>query len=62
LGKTTDVVSRLLSRPRNWELGTFSDLLFAISGAVPRFDADYPLVAPKDRPSVEEVSVPQDAA
>jgi hypothetical protein len=54
LGKAPEIVSRLLSRPCNWELDTFSDLLFAISGAVPRFEADYPLIAPKDRPSVED--------
>jgi transcriptional regulator with XRE-family HTH domain len=55
LGKAAEVVSRLLSRPRNWELDTFSDLLFAISGAVPRFDTDYPLIARKDHSSVDEV-------
>jgi hypothetical protein len=43
LGKAPEVVSRLLSRPRNWELDTFSDLLFAISGAVPTYGASYPL-------------------
>jgi hypothetical protein len=44
LGKGQDVISRLLSRPRNWELDTFSDLLFGISGAVPTFTAEHPLV------------------
>jgi transcriptional regulator with XRE-family HTH domain len=43
LGKGADVVSRLLRRPRNWELNTFSELLFAISGAVPTFGVTYPL-------------------
>jgi hypothetical protein len=42
LGKGQDAVSRLLSRPGNWELDTLSDLLFAISGSVPRFSADDP--------------------
>jgi hypothetical protein len=46
LGKGQDAVSRLLSRPGNWELDTLSDLLFAISGSVPRFAADDPLAAP----------------
>jgi hypothetical protein len=45
LGKGQDAVSRLLSRPGNWELDTLSDLLFAISGSVPRFSADDPLPA-----------------
>jgi hypothetical protein len=45
LGKGQDAVSRLLSRPGNWELDTLSDLLFAISGSVPRFSADDPLAA-----------------
>ena len=40
LGKGQDAVSRLLSRPGNWELDTLSDLLFAISGSVPRFSAE----------------------
>jgi len=43
LGKNADVVCRLLGRPRNWELDTFSSLLFAISGAVPTYDVIYPL-------------------
>jgi hypothetical protein len=45
LGKGQDVISRLLSRPRNWELDTFSDLLFGISGAVPTFAAEHPLAS-----------------
>ena len=46
LGKTADVICRLLARPRNWELDTFSSLLFGISGAVPQYEATYPLGAP----------------
>lgn len=45
LGKTPDVVCRLLSRPSNWELNTFSDLMFGISGAVPVFESRHPLDA-----------------
>ena len=45
LGKAPEVISRLLARPRNWEMDTFSDLLFAISGAVPRYELDRPLDA-----------------
>jgi hypothetical protein len=37
LGKAPEVISRMLSRPGNWEMKTFSELLFAISGAVPTF-------------------------
>jgi transcriptional regulator with XRE-family HTH domain len=43
LGKAPEVVSRMLSRPRNWELKTFSELLFAISGAVLTFSISRPL-------------------
>jgi hypothetical protein len=45
LGKSADIVCRLLSRPGNWELNTFSDLMFAISGSVPAFEPRYPLDA-----------------
>jgi hypothetical protein len=43
LGKAQEVISRLLSRPQNWELDTFSELLFGISGAVAAYTATYPL-------------------
>jgi transcriptional regulator with XRE-family HTH domain len=42
LGKAPEVVSRLLARPQNWESDTFSDLLFAVSGAVAAYRADHP--------------------
>jgi transcriptional regulator with XRE-family HTH domain len=43
LGKSPEVISRLLARPSNWEADTFSDLLFAISGAIASYRAEYPL-------------------
>jgi hypothetical protein len=43
LGKGQDLVSRMLSRPGNWELKTFGEFLFAISGAVLKFSIDLPL-------------------
>jgi len=46
LGKGTDVVCRLLAAPGNWTLNTISDFLFAISGAAPVFDVEYPLSRP----------------
>ena len=39
LGKAPEVVSRLLNRPRNLELDTFSDMLFAATGSIPSFEA-----------------------
>ncbi len=46
LGKAPEVVSRMLNCPRNWELKTFSELLFAISGAVLTFSVTRPLEKP----------------
>src|SRR6202030_4527223 len=43
LGKSPEVISRLLARPGNWESDTFSELLFANSGAVAAYRVDYPL-------------------
>jgi hypothetical protein len=43
LGKSAEVISRLLARPGNWEADTFAELMFGISGAVPNYRADYPL-------------------
>jgi hypothetical protein len=53
MGKTSDIVCRWLSRPQNWETDTFSSLLFAISGAVPKYDLTYPLG--KQKASTETV-------
>jgi hypothetical protein len=47
LGKRPDVVCRLLGGPGNWTLDTMSDLLFAISGAAPTFNVEYPLNNPQ---------------
>jgi len=60
LGKGADVVSRLLSRPRNWELDTFSELLFAISGAVAKYDVVFPLGKPEEPTAAqpEETTAP----
>ncbi len=41
LGKTTDLVSRWFSRPRNMEVDTASEILFAISGAGLTFQPQY---------------------
>jgi hypothetical protein len=37
------LVSRLLGTPANWRFETICDLLFGISGAVPRPEVTYPL-------------------
>lgn len=42
LGKPPEVISRWLARPQNWEADTFSDLLFATSGAIAAYRADHP--------------------
>lgn len=47
LGKKPDVVCRWLATPGNWQIDTVSDLLFAISGAVPRHELDFPLEKPQ---------------
>lgn len=39
-------LSRLLNAPGNITLDTLSDLLFAISGAVPNYSAEHPLDKP----------------
>jgi hypothetical protein len=47
MDKSPEVVCRLLSRPQNWESDTFSSLLFAISGGVPKYDLAYPFGRPE---------------
>jgi hypothetical protein len=59
MGKSADVVCRLLSRPQNWESDTFSSLLFAISGAIPKYGVTYPLGVPD---FAEEPAVPSPAS
>jgi len=43
MGKSPEVICRLLSRPQNWESDTFSGLIFAISGGVPKYEITYPI-------------------
>jgi hypothetical protein len=45
LGKSPEVISRLLARPGNWESDTFSELVFGISGGIASYRIDYPLAA-----------------
>ena len=45
LGKSPEVVSRLLARPSNLEADTFADLLFAISGATVKMEVAHPFAA-----------------
>ena len=45
LGKGPEVVSRLLSRPRNWEQDTLSELVFAISGGSISYAIELPKTA-----------------
>lgn len=63
LGKKPEIVCRLLATPGNLQADTFSDLLFAISGAQPAYGLSYPLdqsarndTRPKwlDQPSPDE--------
>jgi hypothetical protein len=45
LGKGPEVISRLLSRPRNWEQDTLSELIFAISGGGVTYGIELPKTA-----------------
>jgi hypothetical protein len=47
LGKTLPEVSRMLGGPANWTIVTVTDLLFAISGGVPRWEIDFFLDRPR---------------
>ena len=42
IGKTEDVVSRLLKAPQNWQLDTFSELMYGTCGGALKFLTDYP--------------------
>jgi len=50
LGKSPEVVSRLLARPSNLGADTFADLLFAISGAVVKMEITHPFAAVEPTP------------
>jgi hypothetical protein len=52
LGKSPEVISRLLSRPRNLEQDTLSELIFAITGGAISHRIDYPMLA-NQRPNNE---------
>src|SRR5258706_16329150 len=45
--KGTDRICHLLGAPGNWTADTASDLLWAMSGAVPKYALEYPLEKPK---------------
>jgi len=45
LKKRPEIITRLLSGPGNWTMDTFSDLLFAISGAEAEYEVGRPLDA-----------------
>jgi hypothetical protein len=47
MGKTPDIISRLFSRPQNWESDTFSSLIFAIRGGILKYEIVYPLDKPE---------------
>jgi hypothetical protein len=47
LGKTLPEVSRMLGGPANWTIVTVTDLLFAISGGVPKWEIEFPLDKPR---------------
>jgi hypothetical protein len=40
-GKDPALVTRFLARPGNWEIDTYTEALFAISGAVPQLSVGY---------------------
>lgn len=42
-GKKPEVISRILGRPGNMRADTFLEVLFAISGKIPKYDSEDPL-------------------
>lgn len=42
LGKGEDQISRLLKRPQNYTLDTYSELIYGIYGAALKYSPDYP--------------------
>jgi hypothetical protein len=57
-GKAPEVVSRFLARPANWEVNTWTEALFAISGAIPTFGVAYPSTQTQT-PSIKELEPPK---
>jgi hypothetical protein len=43
LGKGAPEISRMLGGPANWTIRTVAELLFAVTGASPKFGIEYPL-------------------
>ena len=64
LGKPQDAVAGLLNGPKNWDLDTVSDLLYAISGAVPGYVATFPFSDREQQSSdaAEQAAAPDDTA
>ena len=71
LGKPKDAVAGLLNGSKDWDLDTVSDLLYAISGAVPGYVATFPFSdreqQSSDQPSAfgapaEQAAAPDDPA
>ena len=64
LGKPKDAVAGLLNGPKHWDLDTVSDLLYAISSAVPGYVITYPFSDPEHQSSdaAEQAAAPDDTA
>jgi len=64
LGKSKDAIAGLLNGPEIWDLDTVSDLLYAISGAVPRYVATYPFSDPEQQSpdAAEQAAAPHHMA
>jgi len=48
LGKSPETICRILARPRNIEIDTVSELLFAMSGCTLSFDCEFPVKRTSD--------------